>query len=177
MTIAIVPLTPQEIAARRDDLGAIFRAAFAMAPDEARAYLDNLSRHLRYPGFRLLAARERDGGALVGFAYGYASARGQWFHEAAREALGPELAAHWLADAFEFTEFAVQPAWQGRGIGGRLHDATLVGLPHRTAILSTRPGDTNARALYRKRGWVELRRDYRFPGIAQPYLLLGKDLR
>jgi hypothetical protein len=43
-------------------------------------------------------------------------------------------------------------------------------------MLSTRRADTPAMALYRKRGWVVVIDEMRFPGNSIPFRILGLDL-
>jgi ribosomal protein S18 acetylase RimI-like enzyme len=170
------------VAAVRDELVAVYRAAFAPPlhhvsdEDAARFGGEILPRHAGRAGFRCRVAREAPGGPVVGFAYGYTSAPGQWWHDLVARALGADLAERWLGGAFEFVELAVAPAAQGRGLGGRLHDALLAGLPHRTAVLSTRDAETPAVRLYRGRGWTPLLTGYRFPGGGDHWLVLGRVL-
>lgn len=172
--------SPMEIEMARAELLALFAAAFAMPREEALPFVDTILIHARRTAFRFLAARDAVTGQLLGFVYGYTSERGQWYHDtvraALRAALGPTVTAHWLDNVFEFTEFAVLPAAQGRGIGGRLHDTILADLPHRTAILSTYQGETTALHLYRRRGWQTLVGDYVFPGGGRTYVLMGLEL-
>ena len=67
--------------------------------------------------------------------------------------LGTFIARRHLHQAFELAELAVLPGWQNRGIGRRLHDALLSGLPHHRAWLLTRAGAEPAERLYTRRGW------------------------
>lgn len=67
-----------------------------------------------------------------------------------------------MDDTFEFVELAVDPAWQGMGIGSALHDGILTGVPESIAVLSTRAGPFPARHLYDGRGWTEVIGDFRF---------------
>jgi ribosomal protein S18 acetylase RimI-like enzyme len=161
VTVEVARLGPPEVDAVAADVVDVYREAFGGAPyfegeaEVERFAIETLPRHLRRRDFRLVVAREA--GALSGFGYGYTGERGQWWHDWASVELGPALAAEWAEGAFEFVELAVRPAAQGRGIGGRLHDATLDGLSHRTALLSTWDADTPALHLYRRRGWLTLR--------------------
>jgi ribosomal protein S18 acetylase RimI-like enzyme len=132
--------------------------------------------HVRRQGFRCLLAREIPGGAIVGFAYGYTSRTGQWWHDIVEGAMPAEQAVHWLAGAFELVELGVLPEAQGQGIGARLHDRLLVGLPHKTAVLSTMQVETRALQLYRRRGWVPLLENFHFPGVIEPYMIMGLEL-
>jgi ribosomal protein S18 acetylase RimI-like enzyme len=155
----------------------VYREAFGASPhyegeiEVARFAEQALPRHAGRAGFRCAVAR--DGGAVVGFAYGYTSAPGQWWHDWVAGLLSPAAARDWMNDAFELAELAVRPAAQGRGAGGRLHDAVLAGQPHETAVLSTRDEDTPARRLYRRRGWVPLLEGWRPTPAVPPLLFMG----
>jgi len=165
----------------RAEIVEVYREAFGASPyyqgeaEVARFAREALPIHAAHKGFRCVVAR--DEGAVVGFAYGYTSAAGQWWHDWVAAQLDPAVSAEWMTDAFELVELAVLPAAQGRGTGGRLHDAVLAGLPHRTALLSTRDEDTPARRLYLKRGWVPLRESARHAPDGPPVLLMGLRLR
>jgi ribosomal protein S18 acetylase RimI-like enzyme len=159
----------------------VYREAFGASPyfegerEVARFAEEALPRHAAREGFRCAVAREE--GVVVGFAYGYTTAPGQWWHDWVTSLLGPALAEEWMTDAFELVELAVRPAAQGRGTGGRLHDVVLAARPHRTALLSTRDEDTPARRLYRRRGWVPLREGWRPSPDGPPLVFMGLRLR
>jgi ribosomal protein S18 acetylase RimI-like enzyme len=125
-------------------------------------------------GFRSFVARVE--GVIVGFAYGYASRPGGWWRDQVAEALGPGAARKWLEDAFEFTELAVHPRFQRRGLGGALHDALLDGLDARTAVLSTLQEPTRGSRLYERKGWQTLLEDFWFGGTPDPYRVMGLEL-
>jgi ribosomal protein S18 acetylase RimI-like enzyme len=177
MTVAIVHHRPSELQAHHLALVAAFRAAFTIDTAEASSYVANIYRHASRPDFRFFAAR--DGGkrgTLLGFAYGYTSLPGQWYHDSLAPVLGPEQSARWLTGAYEFVEFGVVPEARCRGIGSRLHDTTFAGLPHRAAILSTPVGNDVAIGFYRRRGWQTLLEHFVFPGGEQPFLIMGRAL-
>lgn len=181
MAIEIITLTPNELSAVRDQLIAIYRAAFAGPPyheDEydAQTFGRSLTAHATRPGHTLLVARLPNS-PILGFAYGYTTRPGQWWYDTIRPALTEQQAQHWLTDSFELVELAVHPTWHGRGIGGRLHDTLLTTLPHRTAVLSTAQEETAALHLYRKRGWHTLVPHFHFPAHATPFLLMGYQLK
>lgn len=170
---------PSSAELRRDHLALIaaFQAVFALDFVAAARFVANLHRHTRHPGFRCLLARDGGrAGPLLGFAYGYTSQPGQWYHDTLAPALGPTRAARWLTGAFEFAEFGVIPEARMRGLGARLHDLCFAGLPHRAAVLSTPMDNATAIAFYRRRGWQRVLADFEFPGGTQPYLILGRDL-
>jgi len=171
----IVRWSSEEIGAAEAAIRAVFAAAFAMSATEAARFTTALGRHATRRDFRFFAATAPDSGRLLGFIYGYSGEPGQWFHDLLCATLSPDLVARWLADSFELVEFGVLPEAQGRGLGERLHDTLLTDVTNRTAILTTRQGDTAALRLYLRRGWREVCAEYHFPDNAQPYAILGRD--
>lgn len=135
----------------------------------------SLPEHTARAGFRFVGALT-GAEVLVGFAYGFTSRPGQWWYDVVLAGMPADLAATWLAEPFQFTEIAVDPDFQGRGLGSRLHDALLEGLPQRRAVLSTLQADTAAHRLYVKRGWVLLRDNFFFPGVPRRYQIMGREL-
>jgi ribosomal protein S18 acetylase RimI-like enzyme len=93
-----------------------------------------------------------------------------------RRALDPEAARQWLMDAFELSELHVLPDYQGSGIGRRLLNSLAADLTHSAMLLSTPDADTRAFRLYRATGFVDLARNYLFPGDARPFAVLGARL-
>lgn len=132
-------------------------------------------RHTSNHGFASRAALLPDG-RLVGFGYGYTTASGQWWHDLVKRALGRELAADWLTDAFELSELHVLPEYQGLGVGREVLTALASGIAHSAMLLSTPDSDTRAFRLYRALGFVDLRRHYLFPGDSRPFAVLGARL-
>lgn len=131
--------------------------------------------HTVYDGFACRVAVRPDG-RLVGFAYGYTSSPGQWWHDLVRRALTPQTAAEWLVDAFELSEMHVLPQYQGAGIGRRLLTSLAASIQHRAMLLSTPDADTRAFRLYRSLGFLDLARGHLFPGDARPFAILGARL-
>ncbi|MGC4108458.1 MAG: GNAT family N-acetyltransferase [Thermomicrobiales bacterium] len=160
----------------RAGIGRVYEGVWKTDQDQTEGFLDGaFGRHLGYPEFAGLVAVDPDG-AVIGFTYGYRSEPGGWWHELVRPALTASGHKAWLEDAFEFVELAVDPAWHGRGIGGRLHDVLLRDRRERVALLSTAEGDTPAQAMYRKRGWVSLVEGFQYLPGGEPCSLLGLDL-
>jgi GNAT superfamily N-acetyltransferase len=163
----------RQVAAVLGRLVAVYRDAFSALPytkgeDEAAAFARFLPEHAGREGFRLVVAEEEGRGDLVGFAYGHENASGQGWHEVVARSASPQLVAAWLTSSFRLAEMAVVTRAQGRGIGGRLHDCLLAGLPYRRAVLSTMAAETNAYRLYRKRGWQVLLDGLQVPGLPRP---------
>jgi GNAT superfamily N-acetyltransferase len=160
----------------------IYREAFGQAPyykdeHEVRSFARVLPQHMQRAGFRCVIVQDEETHAIVGFAYGYTGAEGQWWHNLVLRDMSDEDAALWMSDVFEVVELAVRPSAQGHGYGGKIHDALLAGRPHHTAALSTYDVETTALKLYEKRGWVTLLRHFIFPGYTDPYRIMGKKLR
>lgn len=183
MAIEIISVSPDEFVEMelRDQLARIFYAVYTSAPffdNEADVALSlfGIERYAERPDFRCLLARDTARDEVVGFAFGHILLPGNSWWDNVPPAMTEEAREHWLKDCWVLVEFAVKPKWQGQGVGGRLHDTVLAGLPHATAVLSTPQMDTNALALYRKRGWVTVLSDFSFPNIYGHYLILGKEL-
>ncbi len=155
-----------------------------------------MERHTGFPSFRCVAMTLPDdpGNAppelrtqtgqdrltVIGFAYGFHGASGQWWHDLVRSALagagGRDLAQAWLDDSFEVAEVHVHPGYQGRGVGRAMVPALIHPRLERTALLSTQDTDSRARRLYRGLGFTDLLTGYRFPGTDPPYALMGAAL-
>lgn len=180
-TTTLAFLEPAQVQAARPQFRAVYYTAFAAPPYSrpeavADSFADSLARHVQRDGFRCAAGLDENG-VVVGFAYGYTTSAGLWWHDLVARVMGPGLAREWLADSFELVEFAVAPEAQGRGLGSRLHDAVLAGLPHAAAVLSTMQAETTALQLYRRRGWQAVLHNFYFPGGSRPYLIMGKKLQ
>jgi GNAT superfamily N-acetyltransferase len=183
MSIEIVNVSPEEFAGAdvREQLACIFYAVYTVAPffdteAQVAASLIGQSRYAERPGFRCCFARDTERDTLAGFAFGHTLLPGNSWWDNVPPVMDEAARERWLKDCWVLVEFGVSPAWQGQGIGGQLHDTVLAGLPHATAILSTPQLETNALALYRKRGWVTLLSDFSFPDVPGQFLILGKDL-
>ncbi|WP_242901933.1 GNAT family N-acetyltransferase [Actinomadura terrae] len=146
-----------------------------------------MERHAAYPGFRAFVAERRGplpglAGPVLGFAYGFHGAHGQWWHDVVHQALaareGPEHADAWMDDPLEVAELHVHPAAQGRGLGRGLLTALCEGRPERTVVLSTLDlrSETPARRLYRSVGMVDLLTGFEFPGGGPLYAVMGGTL-
>jgi ribosomal protein S18 acetylase RimI-like enzyme len=131
--------------------------------------------HTERPGFRATGAftETPEGERLVGFGYGYVVAPGQWWHDQVRVALDRRTAKKWLPGAFEVCELHVHPDHQSRGLGRQLLHALVEGSDAPAALLSTPDADTKAFRLYHADGFVDLARNYHFPGDARPFAILG----
>lgn len=173
--VRIETWTGSQLAQRVNDAMAIYVVAMNY-PTYAGAQRSVTARgHTANAGFACRAAVRADG-QLVGFAYGYTSAGGQWWHDLVRRAVSIEVADQWLSDAFELSEMHVLPQFQGGGIGRKLLTSLAESVRHRAILLSTPDADTRAFRLYRSLGFVDLARGHLFPGDARPFAILGARL-
>jgi len=176
--MTLVHWTGDDVVKRLDEALAVYAEAMGYSQDLATARRGFLYAHTHRLGFRAVATlSEHD--RLLGFGYGYTSARGQWWHEQVRAALSVESRTGWLTDTFEVVELHVRPEAQGCGLGERQLIALLEGAPEHNVVLSTpeAPGeDSRAWRLYRRLGFVDLLRRFHFPGDDRPFAVLGRRL-
>ena len=171
MSVRLVELDRRSLQERVDEVLDVYAEAMEVSRSSARSRRSIIASHLERDGLRAVVAL--DGDRLVGVAYGYQGQAGQWWHDQVRDALTPPQAREWLDGAFEVCELHVRPALHGTGVGRALLTTLLSGLPSRTAVLTTPDAETRARRFYRDGGWVDLRRDLRFPGDPRTFAVLG----
>jgi GNAT superfamily N-acetyltransferase len=174
----LVPWTPVDMIRRLDDVVAVYGEAMGYKSELLEARRGYIATHARRPGFRAVATLTTEG-QLAGFGYGYTSGPGQWWHDQVRAALDPEGRKRWLTDCFEVVELHVRPPAQGHGLGARQLRALLSMASGTTTLLSTPEADeaiSRAWRLYRRFEFVDVLRDFRFPGDDRAFAVLGRDL-
>jgi ribosomal protein S18 acetylase RimI-like enzyme len=175
--LVIRQLDSAELDADLEEIVAVYAAASVEDPAAAlrRMRTEVLPRHRRRDGFRFLVGRE--GAPIVGIAYGYVGARGQWWTERVARSMTAAQQAEWLdRPHFEVVELHVRPDRQRRGIGRRLLETLLEGIDLPFALLSTDEGNESARAFYRQLGWVEIVRGVDLASPRGPYVILARQL-
>jgi ribosomal protein S18 acetylase RimI-like enzyme len=157
----------------------VYSAAFALPPysdpdrgEEIRSRIRDV--HQDRPGFRAFCATLPNR-QVVGMIYGYHGSPGQWWHDTVVRELDRDAAARWLGDSYELVEVAVDPAYQGRGIGEAMIHRLLEGVREATCVLSTRM-DSRAHILYRRLGFQVIT-EMSFSPKGAPFYVMGKDLR
>jgi ribosomal protein S18 acetylase RimI-like enzyme len=130
------------------------------------------------------SAAELSDAPLLGVAYGYAGAPGQWWQQQVvlglqRGGLPPQEIAQLMSSYFELTELHIHPRAQGRGLGEALARRLLAGRAEKNVLLST--PETNGEAnrawrLYRRLGFTDIIRRYHFAGDPRAFAILGRAL-
>lgn len=129
-------------------------------------------------------AAELSNAPLLGVAYGYPGAPGQWWQQQVllglqRGGLPPQEIAGLMNSYFELTELHIHPRAQGRGLGEALARRLLAGRAEENVLLSTpeTSGEPNrAWRLYRRLGFTDVIRRYHFAGDPRAFAILGRKL-
>ncbi|GAB3464074.1 GNAT family N-acetyltransferase [Actinophytocola sediminis] len=174
-----VDLSQDELRARLPEALSLYVTAMHYPVGTAEQRAPMWLAHMLRADWRCVAAFD-PGDKMVGVAYGYRGATGQWWHEQVRrgviERSGVDLANRWLDDYFELTEVHVHPGAQGRGVGGDLLRQLLAAVPASKVLLSTPEGPSRAWRLYYRMGFSDVLRNYRFTGDPRPFGVLGRTL-
>jgi ribosomal protein S18 acetylase RimI-like enzyme len=136
------------------------------------------------PGCDAPSAAELSNAPLLGVAYGYPGAPGQWWQQQVvlglqRGGLPPQEIARLMTSYFELTELHIHPRAQGRGLGEALARRLLAARGERNVLLSTPEtnGEPNrAWRLYRRLGFTDIIRRYHFAGDPRGFAILGRAL-
>jgi ribosomal protein S18 acetylase RimI-like enzyme len=181
--LTLAELDGNQFLANLEACAAVYAAAMNPPEEQLPGRHTIMERHAGYAAFRAVAAiMSADGAApaLVGFAYGFHGAGGQWWHEVVSRAvasiLGARAAEDWFGDSLEIAEVHVLPGHQGRGTGLAMMLRLTAGRPERAAVLSTMDADTRARRLYHGLGFTDLLTGFAFPGTDLPYAIMGAPL-
>jgi GNAT superfamily N-acetyltransferase len=166
-----------EFTAALDTVLGIYTAAMRPPSDQLAGRAAIMRNHATYPDFVCILAESPE---IVGFAYGFHGASGQWWHDVVRRGMedrsGPRAAEDWFGDALEIAEIHVLPGYQGKGIGRRMIHSICEGRTERTVVLSTHDAPTAARHLYRSVGFAYLMTDFVFPAGYETYVIAGAAL-
>lgn len=191
--VRLIELSPDQMADRLNAGLSIYAQAMGYPRGTIRQRAPLWLEHTRRPGWRGVAAlkHRREMGhphgmepsdEMVGIAYGYIGAPGQWWHEEVRRGLlerhGNQL--DWFRDYFELTELHVLPRAQGGGLGELMLRVLVAGADRPAVLLSTPELDpdrpSRAWRLYRRLGFVDVLREHRFVGDPRPFAVLGARL-
>ncbi len=198
MAIFLIDLPPNDMERRLEDALGVYVDAmrYPRGTENQRAAM--WLEHIRRRGWQAAAAVEADApegsgvppaselseAPLLGVAYGYPGAPGQWWQQ--QVVLGLQRGgkphteiAQLMNSYFELTELHIHPRAQGRGIGEALARRLLAGRCENNVLLSTpeTTGEANrAWRLYRRLGFTDVIRRYHFAGDPRAFAILGRPL-
>ncbi len=159
---------------RLPELIAVYVGAMRYSDGIAAARAALWQEHSHREGFACTVALDQQN-QIRGLTYGYTGRPGQWWYSEVERGLGRRQSP-WLADYLELTELHVRPDSQGAGVGQALLTALLTDRPESAVLLSTPEGTNRAWRLYRRMGFVDVLRQYRFTGDPRPFGVLGRTL-
>ncbi len=200
MAIFLIDLPPNDMERRLGDALKVYVDAMryprGTANQRAAMWLEHIRRH-GWRGVGVVDAELADGvdapippatelsnAPLLGVAYGYPGAPGQWWQQQVilglqRGGLPPQEIAGLMNSYFELTELHIHPRAQGRGLGEALARRLLDGRAEDNVLLSTPEtnGEPNrAWRLYRRLGFTDVIRRYHFAGDPRAFAILGRKL-
>jgi ribosomal protein S18 acetylase RimI-like enzyme len=198
LAIILVDLPPNDMERRLGDALGVYVDAmrYPRGTENQRAAM--WLEHIRRRGWQAVAAveaaaaegAEETGAAelgnapMLGVAYGYPGAPGQWWQQQVvlglqRGGSPPQAIAQLMNSYFELTELHIHPRAQGRGIGEALARRLLADRSEENVLLST-PETTGvpnrAWRLYRRLGFTDVIRRYHFAGDPREFAILGRAL-
>lgn len=182
MDIQLQQLTAQEFCQLAPVAVELYLEAMAYPASMAQGRVAVWVRDSQQPGFSAVCAH--DGTYLLGIAYGFAGGESHWWtREIKRGVLehgGPsEHERKVLSDFFELAEIHVSPKRQGHGIGAQLLQSLLHTVTAHHVVLSTpevEAEDNNAFRLYRRFGFEDFLRNFRFRGDQRRFAVLTRSL-
>ncbi|GBG37175.1 GNAT family N-acetyltransferase [Mycobacterium montefiorense] len=198
MAIFLIDMPPKDMERRLSDALGVYVDAmrYPRGTEHQRAAM--WLEHIRRRGWQAAAAVEADAlegdgvpsaselsdAPLLGVAYGYPGAPGQWWQQQVvlglqRGGLPPTEIAQLMKSYFELTELHIHPRAQGRGVGEALARRLLAGRCESNVLLSTpeTTGEANrAWRLYRRLGFTDVIRRYHFAGDPRAFAILGRPL-
>lgn len=203
MATYLIDLSPGDMQRRLRDALTVYVDAMRYPRGTEAQRAGMWQEHIRRPGWKAVAAVEVPDGPtdapadhrppahttltaapLLGIAYGYRGAPDQWWQQQVVQGLhriGADRAriAQLTSSYFELTELHVGPGQQGRGLGEALARRLLADRPESWVLLSTPEIEHEANRawrLYRRLGFSDVIRGYRFAGDPRPFAILGRPL-
>ncbi|TRY20061.1 GNAT family N-acetyltransferase [Tessaracoccus rhinocerotis] len=164
-------LTADEAVARAGRIANIYREAFNHTDEAAAQFAKDFARCMGTNKGATCLVGEIDG-EILGFVYGYDLRPDNWWPQQIAGAMSEAGHLHWFEDAFELAEIEVDPAVHGQGLGGALLDTQLDAMRQSRALLATHP-DNPARALYRRKGFVDLLSEVTYPDNGERACVMG----
>ncbi len=200
MAIFLIDLLPTDMERRLPDALAVYVDAMRYPRGTERQRAAMWLEHVRRYGWQGAGVVEVDvadgtgavppstaelaSAPLLGVAYGYPGAPGQWWQQQVvlglqRGGSPPQEIARLMTSYFELTELHIHPRAQGRGLGEALIRRLLASRAEKNVLLSTpeTTGEPNrAWRLYRRLGFTDVIRRYHFAGDPRAFAILGREL-
>ncbi len=195
--MTLIDLSPSDMAHRLSDALAVYVDAMRYPRGTEGQRASMWLEHTRRRGWKAVAAIDvADADAdfttataltaapLLGIAYGYRGAPDQWWQRqvvAGLRLTGADQAeiSTLMGNYFELTELHIHPRAQGCGLGEALARRLLDDRGEHHVLLSTPEinGEANrAWRLYRRLGFNDIIRRYRFAGDPRAFAILGRSL-
>ncbi len=197
MAAFLIDLSPADMARRLGEALSVYVEAMHYPRGTEKQRASMWLEHTRRLGWRAVAAVEADTGGperldpeqltsapLLGVAYGYRGAPGQWWQQQVvrglhHVGLPRDGISRLMNNYFELTELHIHPGAQGRGLGEALARRLLSDRDEANVLLSTpETHDEANRAwrLYRRLGFTDVIRGYHFAGDPRAFAVLGRTL-
>jgi ribosomal protein S18 acetylase RimI-like enzyme len=196
LTTFLIDLSTDDMTRRLGDALAVYVDAMRYPRGTEQQRASMWLEHTHRDGWKAVAAVEasddgREDGQddyaaapMLGVAYGYCGAPDQWWQQQVIQGMergGADSSdiAGLMGSYFELTELHIHPNAQGRGLGEALLRRLLAGRHEANVLLSTPEinGESNrAWRLYRRLGFTDVIRGYRFSGDPRPFAILGRPL-
>lgn len=198
MTTFLIDLSPDDMQRRLGDALAVYVDAMRYPRGTEQQRASMWIEHTHRDGWKAVAAVEAAGAdargpgdevdfasaPMLGVAYGYCGAPDQWWQQQVVQGMQRGGADNsditdLMGSYFELTELHIHPSAQGRGLGEALLRRLLAGRREAHVLLSTPEinGESNrAWRLYRRLGFNDVIRGYRFSGDPRPFAILGRPL-
>lgn len=132
-------------------------------------------------GFVATVAYDEDG--ILGIAHGHSGTPMHWWHLQVQKGLVSagtyEHFRRMLSSYFELSEIHIRPDYQGHGLGSKLLEDLVSATHHPYVMLSTPevPEESNgAFRLYRKYGFQDVLRNFKFSGDQREFAILAAPL-
>lgn len=150
----------------------LYQRSFVLQSELRTAIVQRFEKHMQRKNFAACVVRSQTG-ELAGFSYGFEGAQGEWWHDRVRGNMSSDMAMQWMTDSFEMAEVAVDPDFQGRGVGAVLVSELKRNTKASTVLLTVRIDNLKARKLYDRMGFVVLIESLFFPGDEHAYAVMG----
>jgi len=140
-----------------DDLVEVYLEVYADEADDPfyseDRYRQQITGHMKSPGWEMVTATVGQGGELAGYIYGTPLPAGTGRWRGLTNPLPDDFINETGHRTFAIAELLVREPWRGQGFARRLHDELLDHRPEERARLLVLPENSTAQAIYAHWGW------------------------